>query len=582
MLDRVSEPSKKTEHEKLKPSKRKRLRRKERKRKINKLNFIGSNADGLFNKFESLENMLRENPAAVFLQETQLHRPGRIKTPNSKNFTWYELHRTVDAEKGEMGGGLALGVANSLNPSWISEGDDNCEALTVEIWVEGFPIRLVCGYGPQNYDKTHRKEKFWEYLDNEVGNAFNNGAGFILQMDGNLWAGKTIIKDDPKDQNQNGRYFEKFLERYPCLTVVNALPLCTGLITKKRNTKTGTQESVLDFYVVCDKILPLITSMTLDEHGQNSLTRYRGNIVRSDHCRLDLKVDLVFHKEKSHEPQLTFNVRNKLGQEKFLEYTTNTNMFTNCFLSDKKLDHKFNTWKSKLQKSLYTCFKRVRVVEADPKLTHIDDLMTDKKDLFKQKNFLSTDDFEDKLDILENKISQECANKEFDKLVKVVGELETGSGGTESTNVWKQFRKAYPKKSKPIPTGVKNINKKVITNPEEKKEITIKHFEHRMRTRPRHHEAKEIGQIQEETLKLCIEDSKRNKSLPFSMIELEKVLKHLKSGKSKDFEGYIPELFKEGVIGNNLKESLLMMFNQMKYEMVIPECLRTAHVTILH
>ena len=71
--------------------------------------------------------------------------------------------------------------------------------------------------------------------------------------------------------------------------------------------------------------------MTIDEHGQNSLTRYRGNIVRSDHCRLDLKVDLVFHKEKSHEPQLAFNVRNKLGQEKFLEYTTNTNMFTNCF-----------------------------------------------------------------------------------------------------------------------------------------------------------------------------------------------------------------------------------------------------------
>ena len=51
----------------------------------------------------------------------------------------------------------------------------------------------------------------------------------------------------------------------------------------------------------------------------------------------------------------------------------------------------------------------------------------------------------------------------------MVGELETGSGGTESTNVWKQFRKAYPKKLKPIPTGIKNINKKGITNPEEEK-----------------------------------------------------------------------------------------------------------------
>ena len=55
------------------------------------------------------------------------------------------------------------------------------------------------------------KELFWNYLNIEVENAANNGAGFILQMDGNLWAGKNIIKEDPKDQNQNGKYFEKFL-----------------------------------------------------------------------------------------------------------------------------------------------------------------------------------------------------------------------------------------------------------------------------------------------------------------------------------------------------------------------------------
>ena len=41
------------------------------------------------------------------------------------------------------------------------------------------------------------------------------------------------------------------------------------------------------------------------------------------------------------------------------------------------------------------------------------------------------------------------------KIVKIVGDFETESGGIESTNVWKQFRKAYPEKSEPIPTGVK-------------------------------------------------------------------------------------------------------------------------------
>ena len=199
MSNRVSKPSEETELRKLNASKRKRIRRKQSKLKVNKLNCVGNNADGLGNKLESLENMLKENPAGVFIQETHFNRPGRIKTPSSKKYTWYELNRTSNADKGERGGGIALGVLNSLKPSWISEGDDDCEALTIEIWVEGFPIRLVCGYGPQNYDKTYRKEMFWNYLNNEVINATNNGAGFILQMDGNLWAGKNIIKYEPRD-----------------------------------------------------------------------------------------------------------------------------------------------------------------------------------------------------------------------------------------------------------------------------------------------------------------------------------------------------------------------------------------------
>ena len=66
------------------------------------------------------------------------------------------------------------------------------------------------------------------------------------------------------------------------------------------------------------------------------------------------------------------------------------------------------------------------------------------------------------------------------------------------------------------------------------------------------------------------------------MNELNKVLKSLKSGKSKDPDNYVCELFKEGVIGSDLKTSILMMMNQMKEQMTIPQCLRTAQITILH
>ena len=301
MPDTVSKSGKIPEQKKLNTSKEKRIRRKQKKTKTSDLKFVGNNANGLANKLESLENILKDNPSVLFIQETHLQRTGKIKTPSAHKYTWYELIRTSNASKGEKGGGLAIGVLNVLQPSWISEGDDEAEAITVEIWVEDFPICLICGYGPQEYDKTHRKEKFWSYLHLEVKNATKNGAALVIQMDGNLWAGKSIIKDDPKEQNQNGKYFETFLNQNKHLSVVNALPLCSGVITRRRYTKNGVQESILDFFVVCDKMLPLVNNMTIDADGYNSLTKYKDTVVKSDHMKMEMEANLIFHKEEQHE-----------------------------------------------------------------------------------------------------------------------------------------------------------------------------------------------------------------------------------------------------------------------------------------
>ena len=81
----------------------------------------------------------------------------------------------------------------------------------------------------------------------EVQKTKADGAGLILQMDGNLWAGNTIIKGDVKKQNQNGKYFERFLQENSHLNVVNALDLCEGKITRVRHTKERKEESILDF-----------------------------------------------------------------------------------------------------------------------------------------------------------------------------------------------------------------------------------------------------------------------------------------------------------------------------------------------
>ena len=130
--------------------------------------------------------------------------------------------------------------------------------------------------------------------------------------------------------------------------------------------------------------------------------------------------------------------------------------------------------------------------------------MNKKKTIIKQKNISSED--EEQIDNIDMLIS---SDREYEKLVKVLGELECESGTSNSTNIWKEFRKAYPKKVRPVPPGVKNVHGKVITNPNEKKHITLKHFMHRMRKRPTHEDTKEIahmGGISQDVKRLKIWD----------------------------------------------------------------------------
>ena len=54
------------------------------------------------------------------------------------------------------------------------------------------------------------------------------------------------------------------------------------------------------------------------------------------------------------------------------------------------------------------------------------------------------------------------------------------------------------------------------------------------------------------------------------MKDLEKALNDLKRNKSRDHEGFINEIFKLDVIGEDLKKSRLIMFNKLKKEQMIP------------
>ena len=237
-----------------------------------KLLIVGINAAGITSKLESFDKMIFDlKPSVWFMQESKRNVTDNvIKTANLINYQVFEMKRVKTKEeggKGANGGGLAVGALHDLNPVLIRNGNDDAECITIEVSTECARVRCVTGYGPQESDCITRKEKFWTFLDEEVHCVQEENVGLVIKINSNAWVGEALIPNDPNKQNQNGKYLERFLKRHINLTLVNALPLCDGLVTRKRKTQCLDEKFVLDLFMVCDKILPFVTSMHVDKEG---------------------------------------------------------------------------------------------------------------------------------------------------------------------------------------------------------------------------------------------------------------------------------------------------------------------------
>ena len=293
------------------------------------------------------------------IEETKLKEEGQIKLGD--DYVIYEQVRKN--EKG--GGGLALGALKELNPCWVNEGKENVESISINIFLNNMKIRCCVAYGPQENDTIENKDASWDHLDREVTEAEISGSGFVLQFDGNLWAGSKIIPGDPRPQNKNGKLLEQFLNRNPRLSVVNSLPECQGLITRSRMKDGILEESVLDLFIVCSSILPFVTRMVIDENKNHILTNFKaakkvGKAIESDHYTEYMDLNIEINKERP-ERQEMFNFKDKNSQKLFKTNTSETNQFTECLKEEGPIMEKIKKWKNILISHCSAAFKKIRI-----------------------------------------------------------------------------------------------------------------------------------------------------------------------------------------------------------------------------
>ena len=93
-------------------------------------------------------------------------------------------------------------------------------------------------------------------------------------------------------------------------------------MTRSLEVHGNNEQSVLDFVLISDDLLPLVNSMVIDEDRKYSVTRIRkvkGKTVvtESDHNTLLVDMNLSWEKKRKVERSEIFNFKDEEGQVKF-------------------------------------------------------------------------------------------------------------------------------------------------------------------------------------------------------------------------------------------------------------------------
>ena len=127
-----------------------------------------------------------------------------------------------------------------------------------------------------------------------------------------------------------------------------------------------------------------------------------------------------------------------------------------------------------------------------------------------------------------------------------------------------------------------NLDGKLITSEKEIEKLAINVFENRLKNRDMKIELSELREDKEFLFKLRLEKAKQNKTPPWTLKELEKVLKYLKNNKSRDPFGLCNEIFKENACGDDLKIAILKLVNRIKSEQKFPEILQICNISSIY
>ena len=257
-------------------------RRRQRKNKTveNGINFLYSNINGYNSKKDSLANIVKINqPDVVCICETKLDKDEECDIEGYEGIV-------SNYKKGQEGLVVAARRGTFVSPpEKVSEYDN---ILSARI---GFPertIRVIVCHGPQEDDESEVRQDFFDNISVEIERSRAGDETPIVLGDMN--AKISIENEILKADSFNGKMLIEMIELSE-MKVGNFHEKTSGKWTRIQESKKGTAKSVLDYILIEEQMMALITEFNIDEERCNTPFRItktkKGNkITYTDHCTI--------------------------------------------------------------------------------------------------------------------------------------------------------------------------------------------------------------------------------------------------------------------------------------------------------
>ena len=241
---------------------------------------------------------------------------------------------------------------------------------------------------------------------------------------------------------------------------------------------------------------------------------------------------------------------------------------------------KFSRWKSVLNTYCGRAFRKIRVRQKKLVTNGAEKLIDRRNHLKKVVEIKSNDIIQKEIDILDKDIAAILHDKAKCNAYKFRKFCDTASSFPVQL-MWKTKKRIWPKKMSTLPIAKLNQFNKLVSSPREIKAALFQEYKERLRKREIRPDFKEQKKMDKELIEMKVYEARSNISIPFKMSELEEALDDLNLGRARDPEGLCAEIFQNKVMGESLKNSLLVMLNEIKIEGKVPHFMNVTSVTTI-